>query len=407
MKKLCQSILAFLMVCTLVCSFGTISNATGTTTMYLSSNSPKVGETLKVTVTGSASSTITVKYNATILNFVSCDVNGYTQSGNTVSFAAKSGSIDFKLAESGSANIIVSSDTLSGCSAQISVTGSASDTAETPAETPVEDAAAEGDSAEITGEGAVPEAGKIGTETSYIVVMTPDALFSDALVEASYSSESGAYNLYQFEGVSNEFYYVYGENEAGVVGWYVFDSSTAQYFKADTQVLSKVGASAVEEESDKSELFANVKEYCKENIRNILTILILIVAIIVVIIINIRVFRNSEAEDDGSDIFGDLKEQDPETSIFKEKIETEEDADRVKDKTKNTEKTVERETEKQADTKTEKVDEDADVPVLDMSVVNEVLSEKKSEETVPTETANKEHTTSGNREINLMDLNNL
>ena len=183
----------------------------------------------------------------------------------------------------------------------------------------------------------------------------------------------------------------------------MFDSSTAQYFKADTQVLSKVGASAVEEESDKSELFANVKEYCKENIRNILTILILVIAIIVVIIINIRVFRNSEAKDDGSDIFGDLEEQDPETSIFKEKIETEEDADRVKDKTKNTE----RETEKQADTKTEKVDEDADVPVLDMSVVNEVLSEKKSEETVPTETAKKEHTASENREINLMDLNNL
>lgn len=401
MKKLCQSILAFLMVCTLVCSFGTISNAAGTTTMYLSSNSPKVGDTLEVKVTGSASSTITVKYNATILNFVSCDVAGYTQSGNTVSFAAKSGSINFKLVESGSANIIVSSDTLSGCSAQISVTGSAADAAETP----VEEAVPEGDAAEVSEEAVAPEAGKIGTDTAFIVVMTPDALFSDALVEVPYSNEVGSYTLYQFDGISNEFYYVYGENEAGVVGWYVFDSSTGQYLKADTQVLSKVGASGVEEEeSDKSELIANVKGYCKENLRNILTILILVVAIIVVIIINIHVFRNSEEEDDGSDIFGDLEEQDPETSIFKDEIETEE-KEIVKEKP--IEKAVDKEPKKVADNKSEEESEDTDVPVLDMSVVNEVLSEKKSEEVVPTETVKKEHSSSGNREINLMDLNNL
>ena len=407
MKKLCQCFLAFLMVFTLVCSYGTVVNAAGTTTMYLSSNSPKVGDTLKLTVTGSASSTITVKYNATILNFVSCDVSGYTQSGNAISFKGKTGNIDFKVAESGSANIIVSSDSLTGCSTQIAVTGTATQeadnstaTTETP-ETQTQETDAQDTSAEDTQEAVNSDASKLGTEEHYITVMTPDALFSDALALVPYTNEVNTYSLYQFDGVAGEFYYVYGENESGAIDWYVYDSTTGQFMRADTAVLSKVGEMTSEEETKSnsfSEYFDYAKEYCKENSRNILTILVLLIAVIIVIIINIRVFKNNSDKDDGSDIFGDEDLPKRRSLLSKaEKYDEDEDED---------ESEAESEKVDASDTDDDS-DSDTVVPDLDMSVINEVLSENSSENEIVEPKTKKENSTSGNRDINLMDLNNL
>ncbi len=390
MKKLCQNILAFLMVCTLACSVGLVSHAAGTTTMYLSSNSPKVGDSLKLTVTGSESSTITVKYNATILNFVSCDAAGYSTSGNSIVFKGKTGNIDFKVAQSGNANIIISSDTLAGCSTQISVAEAQATVTEAPAEETApetEVAVPEDATSEVN---TVADSDKIGSAEHYVIVMTPDVFFSDSLVETAYSNGVGTYVLYQFAGVSSEFYYVYGENESGIVGWYVFDSATEQIYRADLAVLSMVGddSSVSDEPSDVSEYIEYVKDYCEENSRNIITILILLIAVIIVIIINIRVFKknSSEEDDDGSDIFGDLDQPKKESLLSKAEKETSENKN---------------------DTES-----DSEIPVLDMSVVNEVLSEESqkddsNKESIIKDDVKKVTASSGSREINLMDLNNL
>ena len=355
MKKLCQSVLAFLMVCVLITSYSFVSNAAGTTTMYLSTNSPKVGDTLKLTVTGSASSTITVKYNATILNFASCDVSGYTQSGNSVTFKGKTGNINFNVAQSGSANIIVSSDSLTGCSTQVQVTGEAVTTTETqtvettqtaeeiPEETPVEDVTLEGD------------VERLGNETHFVYVMTPDSLPAASMTEAVYTNSTGSYTLYQFSSVSNEFYYVYGENENGVEGWYVLDSSTGEVFRANTQVLALVDGEAEQVEEEKtgiSQYVDKAVDYVKENKRNVLTILILIVAIIIVICINVHVFKRN-AED--GDVFDEEDEDD---------VEEFEDRKAGKKAKKNK-------------SKDEDKKEDDAMVALDLSVVNETLDEEK------------------------------
>ena len=442
MKKFCQVFLAFLTVLNLFVSYSFVSNAAGTTTMFLSSNSPKVGDTLKLTVTGSASSTITVKYNATILVFQSCDASGYTQSGNSVSFTGKSGNINFSVAQPGDANIIVSSNTLSGCSTQIKVTGSADNaSASQTVETQSEETQAEEVTTEETPEETaepVEDFSGLGDATHHVTVMTPDILLNDSMVETTYTTDADTYTLYQFSGVSNEFYYVYGEDEEGNVGWYVFDSSKNQVSRADTAVLSMIGSGKDTDVSDDSkvsevsEYIDYAVEYAKENYRNILAIAILLIAVIIVIRINVRVFRKAsddEEDDDGSDIFADLDSPKKESLFAKVHNDYEDDEDD--------------DDEDEEDEDDDEEDDDVAIASLDLSVVNEALDEededdeeddeeeersrglffkkkkdqdvwgdlKSTEKETPVEpktsSTPKNSSSGGNREINLMDLNNL
>ena len=436
MKKFCQVFLAFLTVLNLFVSYSFVSNAAGTTTMFLSSNSPKVGDTLK----------LTVKYNATILVFQSCDASGYTQSGNSVSFTGKSGNINFSVAQPGDANIIVSSNTLSGCSTQIKVTGSADNaSASQTVETQSEETQAEEVTTEETPEEAaepVEDFAGLGDATHHVTVMTPDILLNDSMVETTYTTDADTYTLYQFSGVSNEFYYVYGEDEEGNVGWYVFDSSKNQVSRADTAVLSMVESGKNTDASDDtkvsevSEYIDYAVEYAKENYRNILAIAILLIAVIIVIRINVRVFRKAsddEEDDDGSDIFADLDSPKKESLFAKVHDDYEDDED------------DDDEDDDDEDEDDDEEDDDVAIASLDLSVVNEALDEedddeadeeddeeeersrglffkkkkdqdvwgdlKSTEKETPVESkpssTPKNSSSGGNREINLMDLNNL
>ena len=98
--------------------------ADGTTMIYLSEKDLGVGDTLTMTVNGSEKSTITVRYNASVLNFTNCDASGYTTNGNAITFTGKSAKITFKAASEGTSNLIVASDTLTGASTAVNVAGS-------------------------------------------------------------------------------------------------------------------------------------------------------------------------------------------------------------------------------------------------------------------------------------------
>lgn len=98
--------------------------AEGTTMIYLSEKDLGVGDTLTMTVNGSEKSTITVRYNASVLNFSNCDASGYTTNGNAITFTGKSAKITFKAASQGTSNLIVASDTLTGASTAVNVSGS-------------------------------------------------------------------------------------------------------------------------------------------------------------------------------------------------------------------------------------------------------------------------------------------
>lgn len=111
-------------LCLMIClgfSMAFVSSAEGTTMITLSQTSIVEGDTVSVTITGSQSSKITVKYNTGILLLKDCDVAGYSKSGNSVVFSGKNGTVTFSGLSEGTSNIIVTSDKCAGSSTSISV----------------------------------------------------------------------------------------------------------------------------------------------------------------------------------------------------------------------------------------------------------------------------------------------
>ena len=125
MKRSGSIFLGFLLALSLFFGSGMVLYAEGSTTINVSDSSPSVGDKVTISVSGSESSTITVKYSSAVLTFDSCSVAGYSSDGNSVVFSGKSGDITFKAASGGKADVIVSSDSLSGSSVSVNVAGEA------------------------------------------------------------------------------------------------------------------------------------------------------------------------------------------------------------------------------------------------------------------------------------------
>lgn len=105
--------------------------ADGTTSIALSGSSTTVGNKVTVTISGTDSSKLSLRYNNNVFKLVNCSVSGYTTDANVVSFSGKSGQVTFEAVEPGSGDLVVSSDVLSGSSASVTVSPAAS---EAPAE---------------------------------------------------------------------------------------------------------------------------------------------------------------------------------------------------------------------------------------------------------------------------------
>ncbi len=141
--------MGFLLSLCLLFSSGSITTyAAGSTIIDLSTKSPKVGEKITMTVTGSESSTITVKYNSSVLNFTDCNVSGFTTEGNSVTFTGTNGAVTFTAAAAGGSDLIVSSSTLTGSSTHVNVSDGAE--AQPAQEAPAEEAPAQEAPAEET-----------------------------------------------------------------------------------------------------------------------------------------------------------------------------------------------------------------------------------------------------------------
>lgn len=134
MNKLIRRTLNVLAIVSIVLAMNIVAFAQGTTMIAVSKNAPAVGEKVTVSITASETGTVTVKYTASMLTFVSCTASGYTTSGNAVSFSGKEGDIVFNAAASGTASIIVSSSTCSGSSTTLAIGGGNSASVETVSE---------------------------------------------------------------------------------------------------------------------------------------------------------------------------------------------------------------------------------------------------------------------------------
>ncbi|MBQ5385655.1 MAG: hypothetical protein IIU40_01245, partial [Lachnospiraceae bacterium] len=125
MKKFTKLAMGFLLLAVMIfANTGTVF-AEGTTTIYLSTNDPiGVGDNISITIKASDSAPIKVLYTDSILGFVSCSNDSYSTSGNSITFTGKEATIKFSGVAEGKANVIVSSEVLTGSSAQVTVTGS-------------------------------------------------------------------------------------------------------------------------------------------------------------------------------------------------------------------------------------------------------------------------------------------
>ncbi len=163
MNKWYKRVLNLVAITIFVFSMNIVSFAQGTTMISVSKNSVSVGDSVTISVTASESGTVTVKYTASMLNLTKCTVDGYSASGNSVSFSGKEGDLVFKAASNGTASIIVSSSSCSGSSTTLAIGDAAAPADTAPQEEPAaEEAPAEEAPAE---EPAATEAEASATET--------------------------------------------------------------------------------------------------------------------------------------------------------------------------------------------------------------------------------------------------
>lgn len=152
--------------------------------------------------------------------------------------------------------------------------------------------------------GTVTKLSMLGNTSHYVMIATSGELFNPNLTQASFSTDAGDFAGYTFP--DSEFYYVYGFNEEGTVGWYSYDSVTKTVSRVDEKAFASgvvASTEAVAEASDE-ETYNPVESYKKklDTLRLVVCGLIILCVILIFVLINLAV-RKAKGEDD--DIFND------------------------------------------------------------------------------------------------------
>ena len=400
MRKCYKRLVNVILVAVLVFAFNIVAMAQGTTTITLSKSSLAVGDTITVSVSGTESGSITVKYTSSMLNYISCSVSGASAEGNSVTFSGTSGDIVFKAATEGTASIIVSSSANSGSSTTLSIgsSGAAASTettqattettvseetdeaAEETTEVEAEEPAAEETAAAVTSTtGAVgslnsdggfdingtayvvserysdsempsgfskktiqigsstyseptngtltllylkpadntsgsgvfylynEQAGTVspflmlGSEDSYVIISDNGSAPSSAFTSTSLEVTGGTATAYTIDG--SEFYYVYGTNQDGASGWFVYDNTYKTISRVDESALSSQSGTTSTEENDEN-VEDNDNLYIEKlNLyRKIIMGLIVLCVVLLFIVIN-KAIRGRGDDDFDGDVF--------------------------------------------------------------------------------------------------------
>ena len=153
----------------------------------------------------------------------------------------------------------------------------------------------------------------LGSAKNYVIPLQGDSSAFPKLIETTITVDDQSIPVYQLDGSTNDFYYVYGVDPDNEEEWYTYRESTGQVARADTYALFLISNSTdadTEEEGteegteEKSSLLSGLSG---EKTKNILVVLVIIVAIIIIFMINLRVFRRS---DDDDDIWAEPEEDD-------------------------------------------------------------------------------------------------
>lgn len=366
--------------------------AEGTTTIHMSADSLSVGDTLSVTVTASESGSISLRYNADVLQFAGSSAS-YTTDGNTITFEGTSATLQFTAASQGQSSLIVSSPTITGSSASVQVAGGTGDmntqqTQDTATQAADGQFVIDGVAyvvSERYPESAIPAgfsrtrvtidgyayrelsngsitllylkradntAGDgvfyqydeamntvtpftmLGTAEQYVVLATPDSLLRDSFTETTLTVGDQTLSVYK-EGDDSDFYFVYGTNQDGVTGWFQYDNTDGSLQRVNEDLLSQdtTAEEPVTTAAGSDEYFGKWQKQ-----RYLVAILLFVIVVLAVVIINLLLSRRrrEEEEDEFDDLEDDLFEDDltdMEAEETQPEIETTEEAPEVKRET--------------------------------------------------------------------------
>ena len=172
----------------------------------------------------------------------------------------------------------------------------------------------------------------LGTSKSYVILATPDAPLSASLTETTIEVTGGTATAYTMDGA--EFFYVYGANQDGAVGWFLYDKTYNTVSRVDASAFS-AGQANTSEEAPAAETVDTSLYIEKLNLyRKIIMGLIVLCVILLFIIINRAIKGNNEDDDDfDGDVFANAPKRAskklPRSIVFKHNgyEEEEEDSD--------------------------------------------------------------------------------
>lgn len=369
MYKKHKFLLTFTLILTLL--FGTVSTVcateTGSTSIAVSSSSVDVGDTITATIQSTASDTVTVSYNGSILTLTNCSASGYTTSGSTVTFTGQNVKLTFTAASSGTSYLSAKPNTLEGSSTNVTVAAAATEEEETTTSTtttsttsvdftvdgtdyvvserfssdeipagfentditihdseytelsngtltlvylkPASDTSGTGTFFLYDAENdAVTALSLLGTMDHYVILQSASSLPTTLLTESTLTVEDNTYSAYVLADYEEDgFYFVYGVNENGTEGWFQYDTEDGSIQRLNTDLVSLVSTDG--EDSSSTDSSTSVLTRLK-NSRSAIAILIFAMVVLAIITINIKVFKSKNDEFD-EDIEGDVVEEEP------------------------------------------------------------------------------------------------
>lgn len=145
----------------------------------------------------------------------------------------------------------------------------------------------------------------VGSKDSYVIISTPDGGPSSAFTATSVDVTGGTATAYTVDG--SEFYYVYGTNQDGSTGWYVYDKTYETVSRMDPSVLSTTTSDeAPAEDTEEDDASTDTSVYIQKlNLyRKIIMGLIVLCVVLLFVLINKALRGHGDDDDDfDGDVF--------------------------------------------------------------------------------------------------------
>lgn len=304
------------------------ASAGSSTSLFFSKNSVTVGDTVTATVQASAVDTITVRFSGDKLTLVKCSDSNASVSGNSVQFTGSKATLTFQGAAAGNAEVIVSANVSTPCSAILPVSASSQAGNSSDSQSSEQDASASTDNADASDQQneADPDSSSDGNASAETVTLgnttytlgTPDSLPSDRLLPASVTIGESKVNGYTLNGGNEDFFYFYvtavsGEDSEkdSLPAWYVYDAAEQSMARADEDALSLLkdadtGTTAKKDASDSAGTKkAGLPEKITDRLSSLkssgmlpLFIALFVFLVLVIVLIIVTAVRHSRRDDE-------------------------------------------------------------------------------------------------------------